>query len=319
MGLTAGSDNIKITEGKNYISPCWNSDGDLITFVKDQSIWIMKPDGSDQKRVYDSLAWDGDPCFDVTGEKIFFASQQRSPFTGDHINIHVIDTNGQNRTQITKNADSRYPVSSPDGTYIAYLSKISGTNDIWLMDASGENRTQVTSTTGAEEKVSWFPSGDSLIYSLNGDLWISYLDGRPAFKVTNTSYSEKSPSVSPNGEWIAFVSDEGEYTDLWIMNLEGTRTVRLTFDSAIEQSPSWNPNGGTIAYVSDLGDENGIWLAEFELDDIVYDPADEDAPKGTIDSIIDLFEEEPIYATAVAGVVVAFFIVLFVLLFLREL
>jgi len=68
-------------------------------------------------------------------------------------------------------------VPSPDDNYVAYLSRISGTDNIWLMNTSGGNQTQFTFTPGAEEKVSWFPSGDSMIYSLNGDFWISYLDG----------------------------------------------------------------------------------------------------------------------------------------------
>lgn len=279
----------------------------------------MNYNGSDQKKIYDSLVWDGDPCFDITGEKIFFASQHHSPYTGNHINIHVIDVNGQNRTQLTKNSDCRYPVVSPDGNYVAYLSKISGTNDIWLMDISGENKTQFTSTLGAEEKVSWFPSGNSMVYSLNGDLWISYLNGTPATMITNTSYTERFPSVSPDGQWIAFVSDKNEYTDLWIMNLEGTHTVRLTFDSAVEQSPVWNPNGKTIAYVSDLGDENGIWLAEFDLDDIVYIPPKETHEAEGLDFIKSLIEEEPIYTLGAISLLVILFIFIFVKLFLREL
>ncbi len=319
IGITAGSENIKITEGANYISPCWNPTGDSIAFGLNQGIWIMNSDGSDQKKIYDSLVWDGDPCFDLTGTKIYFASQHHSPRTGDHISIHVVDVNGQNRTQITENSDCRHPVVSPDGNNLAYLSRISGTNDIWFMDLSGENHNQFTSTLGAEEKVSWFSSGDSIIYSLNGDLWISYIDGSPATIITNTQYSEKDPSISPNGEWIAFVSDKDEYADLWVMNLEGTRTVRITFDSAMEQSPTWSPDGETIAYVSDQGDENGIWLAEFDLDDVVYDPMEEPPEKEGIDLIVDFFEETPIYVIVGAGLLVAFFILIFVRLFFREL
>jgi len=61
IGLTAGSDNIKITEDNNYISPCLNPAGDMITFGLEQGIWIMKPGVLDQKKVYGSPVWNGDP------------------------------------------------------------------------------------------------------------------------------------------------------------------------------------------------------------------------------------------------------------------
>jgi TolB protein len=315
MSTVYAAENVKITAGDNFISPCWNPAGDLIAFGKDQAIWVMDSEGRYQEEVYDSMVWDGDPAFDVSGEKIFFASQHHGAFDADHINIWVVGLDGDHRLQLTRNTDCRYPVPSPDGKYVAYLSDISGNFDIWLMEPSGDNKTALTSTSGAEGRVSWYPSGDRLVYSLNGDLWTIWLNGTTV-RITDTDYEETHPAVSPDGNWIAYIADRDDETDLWVMNPEGNRQGRITYDMAEENAPVWNPDGETIAYVSDSGGENSIWLASFEPSEVVYFPADQDQNgiSEEVDGLLDYMYENPLYAIGaivILGVFVIYFLALF--------
>ncbi|MEA1984226.1 MAG: LpqB family beta-propeller domain-containing protein [Euryarchaeota archaeon] len=310
-------DTVQLTEGINQQSPTWSPDGDMIAYSSDQAIWIMDGDGSNQRRIYDSMVWDGEPCFDVDGSRIYFASENVGPFSSKFISIHVIDLDGTNRSQLTENADKRAPAVSPDGSSIVYLSKVSGNYDVWIMDTDGSASEVITDAQADESSPSWSPDGSQIVYSLEGDIWIVGVDGLQPMKLTDDPFINDEPAFSPNGYLIAFMSNRDNNSDIWIMNADGTGSLQLTTDISVQMSPSWNPDGKRIAYVSNKNDEYNIWVMRLNdtdspIDVTTQDETVEDSSLiGTDNGLIGYALENPI--KTIAGILISTIVLVYFL------
>ncbi len=100
---------------------------------------------------------------------------------------------------------------SPDGKQIAFISNISGRNNLWLAPAEG---------------------------------------GWPV-QLTISDQRQASPAWSPDDKWIAFISDHDgdEQWDIFLVSPMNGDVVNLTNTPEIsEESPAWAPGGRYLAY-----------------------------------------------------------------------
>ncbi len=100
---------------------------------------------------------------------------------------------------------------SPDGKTIAFISNMSGRNNLWLVPAEG---------------------------------------GFPV-QLTVSDQRQTNPAWSPDGKWIAFQSDyDGdEQWDIFLVSPKSGKVVNLTQTREIaEQNPTWSDDGRFLAY-----------------------------------------------------------------------
>src|SRR5271170_7174624 len=101
---------------------------------------------------------------------------------------------------------------SPDATTVAFVSNLSGRNNLWLVPSAGGWPTQLT--------------------------------------VSNER--QTSPTWSPTGKWIAYISDyDGdEQWDIFLVSPKTGQVVNLTNTREIaEESPTWSHDGRYLAYI----------------------------------------------------------------------
>jgi dipeptidyl aminopeptidase/acylaminoacyl peptidase len=101
---------------------------------------------------------------------------------------------------------------SPDGRTVAFVSNLSGRNNIWLVPSEG----------------GW-------------PMQLSVSDQR-----------QTSPTWSPDGKWIAYMSDyDGdEQWDVFLVSPKTGQVVNLTNTREIaEESPTWSSDGRYLAYI----------------------------------------------------------------------
>ena len=100
---------------------------------------------------------------------------------------------------------------SPDGKSVAFISNMSGRNNLWLVPADG---------------------------------------GFPV-QLTVSDQRQSSPAWSPDGKWIAYQSDyDGdEQWDIFLVSPKTGKLVNLTQTREIaEQNPTWSPDARYLAY-----------------------------------------------------------------------
>jgi dipeptidyl aminopeptidase/acylaminoacyl peptidase len=102
---------------------------------------------------------------------------------------------------------------SPDGNQIAFISNISGRNNLWLVPATG---------------------------------------GWPV-QLTISDQRQSQPAWSPDGTWIAYVSDHDgdEQWDVFLVSPKSGDVVNLTSSpESGDEEPTWAPDGRHIAYIT---------------------------------------------------------------------
>ncbi len=154
-----------ITSGSKDFFPSWSPVGGAIAFDSDRqsptgnyTIWLIQSDGSNLRRVADSLVSGlRMPAWSPDGSKL---AHIRYPGAGTYTSeIFIMNSDGTSPARLTNNnVDDLFPCFSPDGTKIAFARYDNqGIAQVWVMMSDGTQQVQVTTSGGT--RPTW--SGDS--------------------------------------------------------------------------------------------------------------------------------------------------------------
>jgi Tol biopolymer transport system component len=119
------------TAGVANGDPQWSADGQKIVFTNhpafkeiDSEIYAMDSDGSDEVNLTDDTAWDRDPCWFPSGDRIAYVSDRTTDGSGQE-DVYTLQLGSSGDTQPVRitNTPSEHesgPVVSPDGKQIAF-------------------------------------------------------------------------------------------------------------------------------------------------------------------------------------------------------
>lgn len=222
------------------------------------------------------------------------------PRFGDDNNIHVVDIESGEVTQLTSGARPKTkPVFSPSGTHVAFEAD----NDIWVSEvASGETRRLTMTVFRAQNsQPTWSPDGGRLAFiSDRGgqtDLWVMAATGdrHEARQLTDDAAVESDPQWSPNGDEIAVsVKMPGEpymATAILLIPAEGGAAARLTPHDATDNfAPRWSPDGRRLAFLSDRSGYVHVWTMSRAGTDL------REFDTGPYDSMSPYFDVRPVWS-----------------------
>ncbi len=197
-----GLGEVNLTPHNNVdVALDWSPDGSQILYSSSGNLWVMRPDGSEKQRLTENSFEEWTGSWSSNAASIAFDRQ------GD---LWVMDADGTNeRPLLVRPEHDSHPVWSPDGRRIAFVSRQSGVDNVWIMNS----------------------------------------DGSQPFSLTNTLlYENTEPAWSPDGSKIAFSSDRDGDWDIWMMNPDGTDPAHLTDNPADERFLGWESrNRGPVA------------------------------------------------------------------------
>jgi TolB protein len=172
-----GSDEIKLTNQNNNLSPQYSPDNKSLIFASSKNSWTgiykMSIDGSNKELFTPQNKSFGDPKFSPNGKMISITSNDLS---GSQ--IFVITSNGNNLKQLTFTVSSRIfpgtppdgncnPVWSPNNDKLAYVSYENGSPDIFVINSNGTANKRLTDTPLRDENPVWTKDGNYIIFSSN--------------------------------------------------------------------------------------------------------------------------------------------------------
>ena len=135
---------------------CWTRDGRIVystTASGSTDIWIMQPDGKEQKQLTVNSDVNGSPVVSPSDGNIVFVSNRSGSFQ-----IWRMNPDGSNQTQLTHGAAKNYPAISPEGKWVLFNS----TDDwhLWRVSIDGGEPSQLTDFFASTPSIS--PDGKTI-------------------------------------------------------------------------------------------------------------------------------------------------------------
>ena len=165
-------------EGAN-VTPTWSPNGQTVAFASNgdnnrqpPALWLMRPDGTDQRRVPLPEPRDEMSNMDWApgGDRLVSPSSH---------GLFLTDTLGQDTLRLpTQSGFQADPAWSPTGEWIAYSSAGDNYGDIWLIRPDGSDNHRLIRQAAYP---AWFPDGKLLAVARPGEstqtIWAVDLDG----------------------------------------------------------------------------------------------------------------------------------------------
>jgi dipeptidyl aminopeptidase/acylaminoacyl peptidase len=167
------------------------------------------------------------------------------------------------------------PTWSPDGKTIAFVSNMSGRNNIWLVPSEGGFPTQLTVSDQRQMGITWSPDGKWIAYEsdFDGDeLWDIFLVSPKTGKVVNltqtSEIAEMEPTWSPDGRYLAYIvkpkTSAAYEIDVYDMIMREVKHITTgTPQDKGNYSPIWSKDGKFIVYTQEQakGTDSNIFIA----------------------------------------------------------
>ncbi len=164
---------------------------------------------------------------------------------------------------------------SPDGRQIAFITNISGRNNLWTVSAESGWPAQLTVSNQRQVSPAWSPKGRWIAYASDYDgneQWDIFLvapSNGQIVNLTNTKeVSEEGPVWSPDGEKLAYSvkPKESSTYEIDTIDVNTKKVTHLTSNTPKELSninPIWSRDGNQIVFTQAhaAGKDSNIFIA----------------------------------------------------------
>ena len=168
------------------------------------------------------------------------------------------------------------PTWSPDGKSIAFISNMSGRNNLWVLPADGGFPTQLTVSDQRQTSPTWSPDGKWIAYQSDYDgdeQWDIFLVSPTTGKVVNLTQTreiaEMNPTWSPDGRYLAYEvkPKTSAAVEIDIYDMVMREVKHLTTNTPQDKgnySPIWSKDGKYIVYTQAQAKEtdSNIFIAD---------------------------------------------------------
>jgi Tol biopolymer transport system component len=177
-------------------------------------------------------------------------------------NIWTIGADGRGARLLLRNAYS--PAWSPDGSRLAFVSRRSGDEEIYVARADGRGVTRLTRSAGPDLSPAWSSNGRRLAFSRKAEIWTMGANGSfPRRLVRKAEPWHEHYSPAWHGSRIVYSSNR---VSNFNAELFAVPARRLTFTKGSEDvfgddgMPDFSPDGKRIVFTSNRDQQGEIYV-----------------------------------------------------------
>jgi TolB protein len=241
--------------GGQIYSPVWSPDGRRILYATGGDRWqlVEREVASGRQRTFDP---GGDmimppAAYAPDGHRIVLGIWRQNG--ADVYEYDLQRSGGLRRLSGSPNTISMYPVFSPDGRHIAFMSDRIGRPAIYVMDASGGGATMLSPFIAGQASQyagpSWSPTGSRVAFhgawnrQMSGSFQIMVADAtRPGAQIEQITSrgNNEDPSWAPDGRNLVYTSVGDGPGGLYIIDAE-SKTRRMLAAGGNLRMAEWSP------------------------------------------------------------------------------
>jgi len=193
---------------------------DRIVFLRtgpsEATLYIANADGTGERALTETGAWNYNPAWSSKGDWIAFTSERAG--SADIYRMHPDGTGAERLTDSPAFDDQA--AFSPDGNRIAFVStRAKGRANLWILDVKTRKATPLTKGKGGDFRPAWSPDGKWIAFSSDRDSELPVAKGR----------------------W-----ERLHVVDLYVVHPDGSGLRQVTEHGNFCGTPKWMPDGKTL-------------------------------------------------------------------------
>jgi len=178
--------------------------------------------------------------------------------------VWTIGADGKGARLLLRNAYS--PAWSPDGSRVAFVSRRSGDEEIYVANANGTGVKRLTRLPGPDLSPAWSPGGQQLAWSHESEIWTMSAVGsgkRVVVRKVQRWHEHHTPTW--HGATIVYASNRAGFFN---QELYRVPARRLTFTKGSDGvlgddgMPDFSPDGRRIAFTSNRDQQGEIYVMD---------------------------------------------------------
>ncbi|MFY9621976.1 MAG: S41 family peptidase [Pyrinomonadaceae bacterium] len=154
-------------------------------------------------------------------------------------------------------AHDKWPSWSPDGSQIAFISDLSGEEEVYVIAQDGLKPPQQITSGGKAMRYQpeWSADGKRLAFSdKDGKLYVVTLADKKITEIIDAPRGQiRDYTWSPSGNFLAFsfATNGNGFSQLHIWNAADNKVTRVTSQMFNAGSPAWDSSGSYLFFLSD--------------------------------------------------------------------
>lgn len=184
---------------------------------------------------------------------------KRVVFSTTDAKVFVYDLDRNESKQLTSDGQNQFPIWTPDGKRVAYLSYRNAARNVWWMPADGSSgpAEQLTQSKDLNEPSGWSSDGRLLLITdqapeTNRNILLLRVGPaanreRTAEAFLQTKVDESAARFSPDGRWVVYYSNETGKSEIYVKAFPPA-AERWKISAAGGSEPVWSPGGNEIFY-----------------------------------------------------------------------
>lgn len=182
-------------------------------------------------------------------ERVLFAAR------GDIFTAPIEKGPTRNLTHSSGSFD-KWPTWSPDGSQVAFVSDISGEEEIYLAPQDGSKPAEQITRGGSAMRYQpeWAPDGKRIAFSdKDGKVFVITLADRKVTEIADARRGQvRDYAWSPRGNYLSFtMPNENQFSSIYIWSATDSQLRRVTDESFNAYNPAWDPQGNYLYFLSD--------------------------------------------------------------------